>query len=120
MDTPKPINPIEPITNMDAETLKRLAILETKLDYLIDHSKNSTTELDSLEKRVSGLEGQKQWLVGACAVMVITATVFIYALRQYTLEQIRLDHETYSYLDKVCTEARTRNIPMKELSNLCL
>jgi hypothetical protein len=117
MQTP----PIEPIAtpDMDTETLRRLAVLETKLDYLIEHSKASSDNIQELSKRVDQLEGHRQWVVGGAAVALFTSSILLFALRGHVNDLIDADQASRSYLDEVCAEVRLKRPTAADYPTIC-
>lgn len=107
------------LINMDTEHLRRLTVLETKLDYLIEHSNNSNTNMAQISARVDKLEDSYQWLTGGAAVFAITSGILVFALQVYARNIVTTVNADTNYLQEVCSDIRDKRLPKEDFPALC-
>lgn len=105
--------------NMDNESIRRLTALETKLDYLIEHSSSANQVVETVSNRVSKLESNHQWIAGGTAVLALLSGVLVIALRAHVEDLITNNHETTNYLVEVCKDIQETKVGVKEYLTLC-
>lgn len=105
---------------MHDSTSRELAILKTKLDYLIEAAKTAENYAARIEARVDALEKGRQWVVGAFATFSIVSGIAIYANAAYVRSISEQTIDDTSFIEETCKEFRARGRTIyEELPKLC-
>lgn len=94
------------LTEMEIELLQRLAILETKLDNLIEKSGHGQGTTDSLMVRVDSLENQRHWVLGLLAGITMLFGGLSFAAISFIDNSIEAKIDEINYVSEVCSEYR--------------
>lgn len=115
------MNKLRLFFNMDNESIRRLSVLETKLDYLIDHSSSTNADVESVASRVDKLESNHQWIAGGAAVLALLSGILFIAFRSHVQTLIAEDNANKDYVHEFCYDLRNRpvNSNTREYPELC-
>lgn len=98
---------------------EKLAILQTKLDYLIKNSDTDREYQVHLAKRINELESLKYWFTGGAAVIVSLLSVLMFASDAYVNMLIDANMKDRSVLSDVCDEHKSKRVPGSEFPVIC-
>ena len=107
--------PQEFMQNMD----RQLAVLQTKLDYLIEADKQDKTFGKDLSIRIGILESHRTWLTGAIAATFFFSSALLYALRVQVDSLIQTRLRDIDYVEELCADVRIRRPSVEAYPKVC-
>ena len=104
---------------MNDEYINRLAVLETKLDYLIEHINDSKTATLGLAKRVDSLENDRHWIRGIAACLVVVSTALGFAANGYIRAVVSDEVNAAQVIDDICLYYKRNKTANMEQPSIC-
>lgn len=105
---------------MDENYVRLLAVLETKIETLIDTGKGVNIQYKVLEARMDELEKLRHWIMGTIGALALGAGLLFYVGEYYIAESVRKTLKDVGLKEEVCREYRIKRDPKPEdMPQLC-
>lgn len=106
------------------ELTRSLAVLQTKIDYLIEASNLTAANHISLAKRVDDLENHRHWLTGGVAGLMVVSGLLVYGLRSQVAaiaagEIAKSELTGEKLIDLMCDAYRVQKVEFNERPIIC-
>ena len=105
-----------------SDVVRALAILETKLDSIIQDLARYQIEHNKLNERVDTLEEFKSWIKGGAFALTVLFSTITYAAVQYNKDLIGDEIQEMSHIELLCNEFKANAggvVPYKDRPKIC-
>lgn len=105
---------------MDNKELQLLAVLETKLNMLLESAKRTDKRHDEIDNRIDTLEKLQARLTGMIAVLLFVSGTGVWAADAYLERYFRSELASTDLISLVCTQFKNgQRIAYEDLPTIC-